>query len=130
MARTLTSTFTTAAWNEQEIEGGAHALRHTTVHYGVSYFGEVSGTSTIDLVMVYKPDGTVSFLGYEFFEGSIGQKSGTVVFEHRGLFEGDGAGSEISVVPGTATGALADVSITGRMFVPHSGEGTIALEIS
>lgn len=130
MTRTLTSTFTTAAWNEQEIEGGAHALRHTTVHYGASYFGELSGTSTIDLVMVYKPDGTVSFLGYEFFEGSIGQASGTVVFEHRGLFEGDGAGSEISVVPGTATGSLADRSITGRMFVPHSSEGTIALEIA
>lgn len=130
MTRTVTSTFTTAAWDERDIEGAAHALRHTSVHYGVSYFGEISGTSTIDLVMVYKVDGTVSFVGYEFFEGSIGRSSGTVVFEHRGIFENEGAGSELTVVPGTTTGTLDDLAISGRMFVPQSGEGTIALDIS
>lgn len=129
MSRTHTSSFTPSNWDEQEIEGGAHALRHTTVHYGVSYFGEVSGTSTIDLVMVYTPAGAVPFVGYEFFEGAIGHHSGTVVFEHRGVFEGEGAGSEMTVVPGTATGALADLAITGRMYVPGSGEGTAALTV-
>ena len=104
MAQTQTSSFTVADWDEQEIAGAAHAMRHTVTHYAASYFGEVSGTSTFDLVMVYRPDGTVPYTGYEFFEGTIGQRSGTVVFEHRGVYEGDGASSELSVVPGTATG--------------------------
>ncbi|HYH12907.1 MAG TPA: DUF3224 domain-containing protein [Thermomicrobiales bacterium] len=129
MTRTLTSSFTPSNWNEEDIQGAAHALRHTNVHYGVSYFGEISGTSSIDLVMVYRPDGTVPFVGYEFFEGSLGPHSGTVVLEHRGLFEGEEATSELSVVPGTATGALADLTISGRMFVPMSGEGLINVEI-
>lgn len=129
MSRTLTSSFTPSNWNEEDIQGASHAPRHTNVHYGVSYFGEVSGTSTIDLVMVYRADGTVPFVGYEFFEGSLGPHSGTVVLEHRGVFEGEGASSEMSVVPGTATGTLADLTISGRMFVPMSSEGVINVEI-
>lgn len=129
MTRTLTSSFTPSNWDEKEIRGAAHAPRHTTVHYSVSYFGEVSGTSSIDLMMVYRPDGTVPFVGYEFFEGSLGPHSGTMVLEHRGTFEGEEATSELSVVPRTVTGALADLTISGRMFVPTSGEGVISVEI-
>lgn len=129
MTRTLTSSFTPSNWTEEEIQGAAHAPRHTNVHYAVSYFGEVSGTSTIDLVLVYRTDGTVPYVGYEFFEGSLGSHSGSVVLEHRGIFEGGEATSELTVVPGTATGALADLSISGRMFVPSSGEGVLNVEI-
>lgn len=129
MQRTVTSTFTTASWDEQDIEGAAHAPRHTMLNYGITYFGEISGTSTIALVMVYKLDGTVPFVGYEFFEGSVGEDSGTVVFEHRGIYESAGAGSEMTVVPGAATGSLADLTISGRMSAGESGEGTVMFDI-
>lgn len=127
MPRQLTSTFTVSGWDERELDGGPHAPRHTATHYAVSYFGEVSGTSTIDLVMVYTPDGTVPYTGYEFFEGQVGQRSGSVVFEHSGKFDGDGATSQLRVVEGTATGDLADASISGHWFAPSGGDGSLMI---
>src|SRR5665811_1260719 len=71
MPRTLTSSFTTADWDEADIEGTPGALRHTTVHYGVTYIGEVAGSGTLDLLMVYKNERSVDYIGYEFFDGTI-----------------------------------------------------------
>lgn len=127
MPRKLTSTFTVSEWDERELPGGPHALRHTVAHYAVSYFGEVSGTSTIDIVMVYTPGGPVPYTGYEFFEGQIGQHSGSVVFEHTGVFAEDGATSQLRVVEGTVTGPLADARISGHWFAPAEGDGTIMI---
>lgn len=130
MNRTVTSAFTTAGWIEREIEGAAHAPRHGVLTYGASYFGEVSGTSWVSLLALDRPDGTRPYSGYEFFEGSIGPHRGTVVFEHRGEIAVAGSSSELRVVPGTATGSLAEVSLSGRVFVPEDGEGMIMLEIT
>ncbi len=130
MRRTVTSAFTTANWAEREIAGPAHALRHGMLQYGVSYFGEISGTSTVDLLVIYGPGGHRTYVGYEFFEGAIGPQSGTVVFEHRGEIGPAGANSRLHVVPGTATGSLADLALSGQTFVPEDGEGMIALEMA
>ncbi len=127
MASKLTSSFTVSEWDERELSGGPHALRHTAAHYAVSYFGEVSGTSTIDLVMVYTPGSDVPYTGYEFFEGQIGQRSGSVVFQHSGVYDRDGATSQLRVVDGTATGDLAEASLRGHWFVPADGDGTIMI---
>ena len=129
MHRTVTSAFTTANWAERERPSDAHALRHGVLSYGVSYFGEISGTSSVDVLVLYRPDGDRPLVGYEFFEGAIGSHKGTVVFEQHGQMNAAGVSCEIRVVPGTATGALADVDIHGRAFVPEDGEGMIALEI-
>ena len=45
MQRTVTSAFTTASWTERQLGGAAHAMPHSEMSYGISYFGEVSGTS-------------------------------------------------------------------------------------
>lgn len=127
MARRLNSTFTVSGWDERELSGGPHAPRHTAAHYTVSYFGEVSGTSTIDLVMVYTPGGDVPYTGYEFFEGQIGRSSGTVVFEHSGVYDQDGATSQLRVVDGTATGDLAEARLSGHWFAPSDGDGAIMI---
>lgn len=127
MPRRLSSTFTVSNWDERELPGGPHAPRHAAAHYAVSYFGEVSGTSTIDLLMVYTPGGPVPYTGYEFFEGHIGQRSGTVVFEHAGVFDGDGATSQLRVVDGTATGDLADATLSGHWFAPPDGDGAMMI---
>lgn len=127
MPRQFTSTFTVSGWDERELDGGPHAPRHTTAHYAVSYFGEVSGTSTIDLVMVYTPGGPVPYTGYEFFEGQVGQRSGSVVFEHAGAYDGAGATSQLSIVDGTATGDFADSKLSGHWFAPPEGDGALMI---
>jgi hypothetical protein len=127
MARRLSSTFTVSDWDERELAGAAHAPRHTTAHYVVSYIGEVSGTSTIDLVMVYTASGEVPYTGYEFFEGQIGQRSGSIVFEHSGVFDRAGATSQLRVVDGTATGDLAGAALSGHWFAPADGDGSVMI---
>lgn len=127
MERTLSSTFTVSDWDERDLPGGPHALRHTAAHYAVSYFGEISGTSTMDLVMVYTPSGAVPYTGYEFFEGQVGKRSGSVVFEHSGVYNEDGATSRLRVVEGTATGELADARMGGHWFAPADGDGSLMI---
>jgi hypothetical protein len=127
MARRYSSTFTVADWDERELPGGPHAPRHTATHYAVSYFGEVSGTSTIDLIMVYTPGGDVPYTGYEFFEGQVGRRSGTIVFAHSGVYDGDGATSQLRVVDGTATGDFAEAKLSGHWFAPPGGDGSMMI---
>lgn len=127
MPRTFTSTFTVSAWDERELAAGPHAPRHTVAHYAVSYFGEVSGTSTIDLLMVYTPGGPVPYTGYEFFEGQVGRRSGTLVLEHTGLSDPGGATSQLHVVEGTATGDFDAATLSGHWFAPSDGDGSIMI---
>ena len=82
----------------------------------------------MQLLVLTRADGTRPYVGYEFFEGSIGRHRGTVVFEHRGEGTNTGSSSELTVVSGTATGTLAELSLRGRAFVPEDGEGMIVLE--
>jgi hypothetical protein len=127
MPQAHNSTFTTSDWVETDIEGMPGSLRQTTVRYTVTYIGDVAGTSVVSYVMVYKPDQTVEYVGYETFEGTIGSCSGTVVFESRGTFDGNGATADLTVVPGTATGDLAGHHITGNMHAPKDGDGSLML---
>lgn len=115
-----TVTITGKTWDEQrvgEVEG-AHAIAQAK--FTTEWKGELSGTSTCWMFIAYvdgdpaEPQTLVGpYIGYELVEATIGGRSGTFVLAISGDHRGGVARTEVSVVPGSGTGALAGITGSG-----------------
>lgn len=135
MSTTVTASFEQTRWTEDDAETAPEgALRHTITDYAVSYNGDgngagITGSSTINEVMVYRSETSVPFVGFEFFKGEIDGRTGSVVFQHIGLFDETGANADVTVVPDTGTDDLEGLSGSGTMHATTQGENSLTLEI-
>ncbi len=77
--------------------------------------------------MMYRSDGTASFVGLERVVGSLGGKTGSFVLQRTGVFEGGQAKESYFVVPGSATGELRGLAGEGTSSVGHGMEHPFAL---
>lgn len=126
MSRQAASKFEVKSWEEQpavEIEG-ARKLRRA--HVKTVFEGDVEGEGTVEYVMMYRDDGTASFIGYELVIGRVGERSGSFVLEHRGTFEKGVAKAESRIVAGSGTGDLSDLTGLGAFEAPGR-EGSFTL---
>ena len=117
------ATFKIESWEEQpydEIEG---APKLTRAKVGKTYQGDIEGESTLEYLMMYRKDGTASFVGLERVVGSLSGRSGSFVLQHKGSFHGGTATVDWFVVPGSGTGELSGLRGEGRFVVgqaePH-----------
>ena len=100
------ATFQVTNWDEKpfdEIDGGAKLTRATITK---AFLGDIEGDATVEYLMVYRPDGTATFVGVERISGKLGEKSGSFVLEHVGTFEKGTAKATCRVVSGSGTGEL------------------------
>jgi hypothetical protein len=72
--------------------------------------------------MMYRSDGTASFVGLERFAGRLGGKSGSFVLQRTGVFEGGQAKESYAVVPDSATGELRGLTGEGKTSLGHGAE--------
>jgi hypothetical protein len=79
--------------------------------------------------MAYQPDGTARFVGLQLVDGEVAGRRGTFVLQTAGEFDGAAARWEASVVPGSPTGELSDLSGGGRFEAPHGSQASYALEL-
>jgi len=77
--------------------------------------------------MMYRSDGTATFLGLERVVGRIGPKKGTFVLQRTGVFEGGMAKESYSVIPGSGTGELSGLTGEGTSAVGHGMEHPFSL---
>jgi hypothetical protein len=77
--------------------------------------------------MMYRTDGTATFVGIERISGKIGGKAGSFVLQRTGVFEGGQAKETYSVIPGSGTGQLAGLTGEGTSSVGHGGEHPFSL---
>src|ERR1700738_5040456 len=71
-----------------------------------SYQGDITGEGKVEYLMVYRDDGSASFVGLEREVGSVGGRSGSFVFQHSGAFKDGVATVTIIVVAGSETNDL------------------------
>src|SRR3954468_23045641 len=126
----LTGEFEVTNWNEDAYvqREGERKLTRATVEQNVS--GDVSGRSTTDWLMTYQPDGTARFVGLQQLEGDIDGRSGTVVLESVGEYDGNEASGVLTIVPGSGTGAWSALRGTGSFRAPHGTTASYSLECS
>ena len=128
MKNRANATFKLDSWDEKpydEIEG---APKLTRVKVTKTYHGDIEGESTLEYLMMYRQDGTASFVGLERVVGSLGGRSGTFVLQHKGTFEGGKAKVDCFVVSDSGTGELRGLRGEGGFAAGHAEQHSVTLD--
>jgi hypothetical protein len=88
---------------------------------------DIEGQGQVEYLMMYRGDGSASFVGLERFVGRLAGKAGTFVLQRTGAFESGQAKESYSVIPGSGTGELRGLRGDGTSAVGHGTEHPFVL---
>lgn len=109
--------FALKAWDEKPYNELPNELKMTRSSVAYTYQGDIEGESTLDYLMVYRPDESGSFVGLERIIGRVAGRAGSFVIQHTGTFNKSDVTGTCFVVPNSGQGELANLR----------GEGEISL---
>ena len=127
MKSTTNSRFTIKGWDEKPYSEGADLPKLTKASVVKSYTGDIVGEGQCEYTMMYRADGTATFVGLERIAGRLAGKTGTFVLQRTGLFEGGQAKESYSVIAGSGTGELEGLRGEGTSAVGHEKEHSFIL---
>jgi hypothetical protein len=122
MKRTANARFAIKNWDEKAYSEGQDLPRLARATVTKTFTGDIEGESQVEYLMMYREDGSATFVGLERVAGRMGGKSGTFVLERNGVFEGGQAKESYSVIPGSGTGELRALRGDGTSAVGHGTE--------
>ena len=128
MKQRANARFAIKNWDEKPYSEGQDLPKLTRASVTKAFTGDVEGESHVEYLMMYRADGSATFVGLERVVGRIGDKSGTFVLQRSGVFEGGQAKESYSVVPGSGTGDLRGLRGDGKSAVGHGLEHPFTLE--
>jgi hypothetical protein len=127
MKKTANARFAIKSWDEKPYSEAEAKPKLTRASVTKTYEGDIEGDGRVEYLMMYRTDGSASFVGLEQFVGRVGGKSGTFVLQRTGVFESGQAKESYSVIPGSATGELQGLSGSGSTAVGHGMEHPFSL---
>ena len=127
MNTTANARFAIKSWDEKPYSEGEDLPRLTRATVIKTFTGDVEGEGHVEYLMMYRSDGSATFVGHERVTGRVGGKSGSFVLERIGVFEGGQAKESYSVIPGSGTGELRTLRGEGTSSVGHGTEHPFAL---
>jgi hypothetical protein len=119
MSKHATATFELKSWDEKAYDEMEGRPKLTRVSVTKSYEGDVAGEGKLEYLMMYREDGSATFIGLERFVGSVGEQTGSFVLQHNGVFEHGVAKTTLAVVAGSGTDGLRGIQGTGEFAVGH-----------
>jgi uncharacterized protein DUF3224 len=122
MTKALHARFAIKSWDEAPYSEGQDRPKLTRASVKKAFTGDLEGESQVEYLMMYREDGTATFVGLERVEGRLEGKSGTFVLQRTGVYEDGKAQESYSVVPGSATGELQGLQGNGHSAVGHGSE--------
>ena len=122
MKDTVNARFAIKSWDEKPYSEGADQPKLTRASVAKTFTGDLEGEGHVEYIMMYRSDGTASFVGIERIVGRIGNRSGSFVLQRTGVFEDGQAKESYTVIPGSATGDLSGLEGEGRSSVGHGME--------
>lgn len=122
------ATFGLESWDEKAYDQKEGTPKLARVSSTKSYKGDIEGEGRLEYLMMYRTDGTASFVGLERVTGSVGGRSGSFVLHHSGTFEGGVAKAMLSVVQGSGTGDLRGMTGEGGFSVGHQPPFAMTLD--
>jgi len=128
MTHTANARFAIKTWDEKPYSEGQDLPKLTRASVTKTFTGEIEGEGQVEYLMMYRGDGSATFVGLERVVGRIGAKSGTFVLQRLGVFEDGQAMESYSVIPGSGTGQLRGLRGEGRSAVGHGSEHPFALD--
>jgi hypothetical protein len=127
MRNTANARFAITSWNEQAYSEGEHQPKLTRASVNKTYTGDIEGDGQVEYLMMYRSDGSATFVGLERVAARIGGQSGSFVLQRSGVFEDGQAKEAYSVIPGSATGELLGLRGEGTSSVGHGLEHPFVL---
>jgi hypothetical protein len=120
--KTANARFAITSWDETPYSEGQDRPRLTRASVTKTYTGDIEGEGQVEYLMMYRSDGSATFVGLERVVGGMGARAGTFVLERTGIFESGQAKESYSVIPGSATGDLQGLRGDGSSAVGHGLE--------
>ena len=127
MSNHATSTFKIESWNEEPYSEGDDGRKLTRASVKQAFDGDLRGEGEVEWLMCYRPDKTADFVGLQRLVGQVGGRSGSVVLQSTGTFDGKEARGPLTVVPGSGTGELEGLTGDGELRAPLGGEPSVSL---
>jgi Protein of unknown function (DUF3224) len=127
MKQTANARFAIKSWDEKPFNEGQDVAKLTRASVTKTYTGDIMGEGQVEYLMMYRSDGSATFVGLERVVGRIAGKAGSFVLQRTGVFEGGQAKESYFVIPGSATGDLRGLVGEGRSAVGHGMEHPFTL---
>ncbi len=128
MRKQAKATFGIKSWDERPFNEMNGTPKLTRASVTKSYQGDITGEGKVEYLMMYREDGTASFVGLERVVSSVGGRSGSFVLQHSGTFEDGVAKVILSVVPGSGTGDLRGMKGEGGFNAGHQPPYAMTLD--
>src|ERR1700730_9188173 len=106
MRKSAKARFAIKSWDEKPYSEGPDQPKLTRASVTKTYTGDIEGDGHIEYLMMYRSDGSATFVGLERVVGRMSGKTGSFVLQRAGIFESGQAKESYSVIPGSATGDL------------------------
>ncbi len=127
MKKSANARFAIKSWDEKPYSEGPDRPKLTRASVIKTYTGDIDGEGHVEYLMMYRSDGSATFVGLEQIVGQVAGKSGTFVLQRTGIFENGLAKESYSVIPGSATGDLQGLLGDGTSSVGHGMEHPFSL---
>lgn len=128
MKKTAKARFAIKTWDEKPVGEGQNLPKITRASVARTFTGDIEGEGHVEYLMMYRGDGSATFVGLERVVGRIGGKAGTFVLQRTGTFEDGQAKESYSVIPGSGTGQLLGLEGDGNSAVGHGTEHPFELD--
>ncbi|HEU5333245.1 MAG TPA: DUF3224 domain-containing protein [Actinocrinis sp.] len=128
MTTANTGSYQVTAWDEHpysEREGEPKATRASITD---TFTGVIEGEGSAEMLMLYTTEMSASFAGHQRVNGSVAGRKGSFVLQVTGIWNAGVAQAEWSVVPGSGTGELAELSGTGGYVSGKDGACDLTLD--
>jgi hypothetical protein len=127
MKKSANARFAIKSWDEKSYSEGQDLPKLTRASVRKTFTGDIEGEGQVEYLMMYRSDGSATFVGLERVVGRIDGKTGTFVLQRIGVFEGGQAKESYSIVSGSATGELQGLRGDGSSAVGHGTEHPFSL---
>ncbi len=127
MKNVANARFTIKSWDEKPYSEGEDLPKLTRAAVAKTFVGDITGDGHVEYLMMYRSDGSATFVGLERIVGQVAGKTGSFVLHRTGVFENGTAKESYFVIPGSGTGDLRGLRGEGTSAVGHGLEHPLAL---
>ncbi len=127
MKNVATCQFAIKSWDEKPYGEGRDLPKLTRATVTKTFTGDIAGEGYVEYLMMYRSDGSATFVGLERVVGHVAGKAGSFVLHRTGVFENGVAKESYVVIPGSGTGQLQGLRGEGTSAVGHGTEHPLTL---
>lgn len=127
MKNVANARFAIKSWNEKPYGEGQELPKLTRAAVTKTFTGDIVGEGLVEYLMMYRSDGSATFVGLERIVGHVAGKAGSFVLHRTGVFENGVAKESYFVISGSGKGELQSLRGEGTSAVGHGTEHPLTL---